>query len=120
MRGTWWAVEAHAPERCDDAPIDDTLHVDLERRFVRLAAAGRRDVSASCQAPSFMVSIDGRWFALCGSVAPAEAEQIVIEPALMVGRGPHEAYAVYLQAGGCVRSRAEILVDRTPLSWIDI
>jgi hypothetical protein len=120
MRGTWWAVETHAPERCDDAMIDDALRVELDRSFVRLAADGRRDVSASCTDPSFMISIDGRWFALCGSLPRAAVDEITIESGLMVGAGAHEAYAVYLQPGGCVRSRAEAIPAHRPIPWLDL
>jgi hypothetical protein len=120
MRGTWWPVEAHAPERCDDAPIDEALQVALDGRFVRVAAEGPRDVSARCTDPSFMLSIDGRWFALCGSRARELVDGIAIEPGLMLGYGPHDFYAVYLQPGGCVRSRATSLNIRKPLVWKDI
>ena len=118
MRGGWWAVETHAPERCDDAPIDDTLRVDFDAAFVKVAAEGHRVVSASCTDPSFLVSVDGRWFALCGSRPVATADGISIEPGLMTGPGTHDIYAVYLGLDGCVRSREQVL--RTPLSWKDI
>jgi hypothetical protein len=107
MRGGWWAVETKAPERCDDAPVDDALHVDFDDAFVKVSADGHRVVSASCADPSFLVSIDGRWFALCGSRAPAAVDGIAIEPGLMAGAGNHDIYAVYVGLDGCVRSREE-------------
>jgi hypothetical protein len=120
MRDTWWPVEAHAPERCDDALIDDGLHVDVDGQLVRVIADGRRVVSASCEDPSFMVSIDGQWFTLCGSLAPAVVDGIAIESGLMVGPGPHDVYAVDLHRGGCVRSRAQAISVRAPVTWKDI
>ena len=119
VRGGWWPVETHAPERCDDAPVDDQLRVDFDATFVKVEADGPRWIDASCTSPSLMVSIDGRWFALCGSRAPGAVDRISVEPGLMTGAGDHDVYAVYLEGGGCVRSRAEA-VRTAPTSWQDI
>jgi hypothetical protein len=105
MRGSWWAVETKPPERCDDAPVDDALHVDFDQGFVHVTADGRRVVNASCTDPSFLVFVDGRWFALCGSRAPQVVDGIAIEPGLMAGVGHHDVYAAYVGLDGCVRSR---------------
>jgi hypothetical protein len=120
MRGGWWAIEAHAPERCDDAPVDDNLHVGFDGGFVRVTADGHRAVHASCDDPSFLVSVDGQWFALCGSRPPADVDGIAIEPGLMTGTGDHDVYAAYLSPSGCVRSREEAVHNIRPLTWVDL
>jgi hypothetical protein len=120
MRGGWWAVETHAPERCDDAPVDDALHVDFDSTLVKVEAAGRRVVSASCSDPSFLVFLDGRWFALCGSRPLTSVDGISIEPGLMAGAGDHDVYAVYIGLDGCVRSREQAVHNVRPISWKDL
>ena len=67
-----------------------------------------------------MVSIDGRWFTLCGPPAQATVDGIAIESGLMIGAGRHEIYAVDLHREGCVRSRAEAIIVRAPVIWKDL
>lgn len=119
MRGSWWAIEAKAPERCDDAPVDDALHVDFDAELVKVEAAGHRVISASCTDPSFLVSVDDRWFALCGSRGATTVDGITIEPGLMLGYGEHAIYAAYVGLDGCVRSREETVQNVKPIVWID-
>jgi hypothetical protein len=127
-RGGWWAVEAaSAPERCDDAAVDDRLSVDLDDRYVRVTAVSDGRPRASCTDPSFMVSIDGRWYTLCGDPAttPPRGEAIQIVSGLMLGAGPHEIYAAELAAfddawPSCRRSRARAVDVVVPVAWHDI